>query len=491
MSPEKRRSSRSHALKVLLSLLLLSILQNSPCYSQSEPGTQIDETRYLLMQVFVPGVSNDAFPPQGTLEQFAQDIVSRIGATGDTRKKLGFCVGMVSFNQSDDEVRRLIDNSFTIARKNNVAVAFHVDDQMFWEKRSDLLNNKANIEWTDWNGTECRGRRLDWGPKPLRIAPQMCLNSLAIKKAVRERAHLIGIEIKDQIDKLKIEGRQELFAGVFAGSESQFGHDFASNRSTGFHALSNAGYDRKVTTAKSDAELSKILKEFIELWSTNLAGAGIPPEKIYCHLAFTDQCLDTSKSASFAQKIGFAVPSLLAFSKFYRPGFSTYPSETALAQITSEVKKGANPHWASAEGTNVVPNGVPGESCMESYLARLFNHGAIMVNIYSWGIGGEAYKNNFFRRATENEEAISAYRKFLKGAPLKEQESKSKQFSPGRLQAKMHKINTEIPLWVQRTHKPELVQGLMTRIDTLLKAAKFEDAEIAADELLKLVETEN
>ena len=29
---------------------------------------------------------------------------------------------------------------------------------------------------------------------------------------------------------------------------------------------------------------------------------------------------------------------------------------------------------------------------VETYLAKMFNHGATLVNIFSWGIGGEANK---------------------------------------------------------------------------------------------------
>ncbi len=489
MSPDKRNSCGLPALAgKLLAFLMLFTLNNGPCSSQGESGTRKDETRYLLFQMFVPNVSQAAFPPQGTVEQFAQDVVGRIGTTGDNHHKLGFCVGAISFNQSDDEVRRLIAHSFAIGRKNNVAVAFHIDDQMFWEKRTDLLNNKANIEWIDWVGTECRGRRLDWGPQPMKAPPQLCLNSSAVKKAVTERAHLIATEVKREIDRLRIEGRQELFAGIFAGWESQVGHDYTTNRCTGFHALTNAGLNSKMSSAQCDAELSKIVRDYIGLWSKNLAEAGIPRDKIYCHIACTDQCLDATPSASFAQKVGFAVPSV-AFSNWYRPGFSTYPSEHALAQIISEVKKSGGSRWASAEGTNVVPSGVPGETTMESYLAMLFNHGAVMVNIFSWGIGGEAQKNNFFRLATENEEALSAYRKFLSSAPLKEQPRPASQFSPERFQAKMRNIEAEAPAWVARTRRPDLLQSLMMKIDASIKAAHFQDADKAADEVLKLLKT--
>ncbi|MBC8087364.1 MAG: hypothetical protein H7Z40_08850 [Phycisphaerae bacterium] len=50
---------------------------------------------------------------------------------------------------------------------------------------------------------------------------------------------------------------------------------------------------------------------------------------------------------------------------------------------------------------------------METYLARHFNHGAALVTIFSWGIGGDALRDGAFRVVTQGPESISAYRKFL------------------------------------------------------------------------------
>ena len=74
-----------------------------------------------------------------------------------------------------------------------------------------------------------------------------------------------------------------------------------------------------------------------------------------------------------------------------------------------------------AEGTNSVlgPNG-PGRSPLswETYLARSFNHGAKLVNIFGGFQGPGAGE---FGRATESDQALTAYRKFLRGDPLVEE----------------------------------------------------------------------
>jgi hypothetical protein len=54
---------------------------------------------------------------------------------------------------------------------------------------------------------------------------------------------------------------------------------------------------------------------------------------------------------------------------------------------------------------------------MEDYLARMFKHGATLINVFAWDIGDS---DNIFRRAEEEAESISAYRKFLGGAYLEE-----------------------------------------------------------------------
>jgi hypothetical protein len=105
----------------------------------------------------------------------------------------------------------------------------------------------------------------------------------------------------------------------------------------------------------------------------------------------------------------------VAFAPDARPGFSTYPVAGVFDQIQSELAAHGNPWWASSEGTDVIPGQSPGSSgmSMETYLARCFNHGAALVNIFGWGIGGDSMAQNPYRAATEGADALAAYRKFL------------------------------------------------------------------------------
>lgn len=118
----------------------------------------------------------------------------------------------------------------------------------------------------------------------------------------------------------------------------------------------------------------------------------------------------------------------------------------------------------------------------------MFNHGASLVNIYSWGIGGEANKNMSFRVVTEGEEALRAYRKFLKGEPLIE--AKETLTLLERLPPKIHRIQKELPGWIQKSGDKEKVAeavALMQKMGELLRAKDFEEVEKTADAILRLM----
>jgi hypothetical protein len=226
----------------------------------------------------------------------------------------------------------------------------------------------------------------------------------------------------------------------------------------------------------------------MELWANSLHAGGAPREKIFCHIAFTDQGLRKADvKESYPEKVAFALPEV-AFSSAYRPGFSTYPEGRTFKEIYAVVEKHGSPGWISAEGTNVSPTSMPGEPTMETYLGRVFNHGGVLVNLFSWGIGGEAQrKTNFFRLATENPEALGAYAKFLRGEKLVE--SAATGFSSEAFQVKMRWIQAELPSWVQKSGKQAQVKPLTDKLMTLIKEKKWQDADKAADEVLTLMKT--
>ena len=478
-------------IKILLVCLLVCAFLGSVPADQ----TPAAETGYLTFQVQtgLPGYASQFHPPPGRfsltkaqMEEFVRDVVKAIGMTGDARHKLAFAVGPLCFDMTDDETRQFIHDAFAVARENDVAVAFHIDDSMSWGQRRDLLSNPDNLETADWKQIPNTGRRADWGRKPTRFPPQMCFNSPAIVAAVKDRAGLIGSAIQPELAALKAQGQEHLYAGVIAGWETQMGRDLDTDRQLGYRALSHRGFSESHPPQDADRERVQVVKEFMELWANSLRAAGTPREKIFCHIAFTSQGLRAADARdSYAGKVHFAPPEV-AFSSAYRPGFSTYPEGATFREIHAALAEHGSPGWISAEGVNVSPTGMPGEPTMASYLARMFNHGAVLVNVFSWGIGGEAMRNNFFRRATENSEALAAYGKFLRGEALVETVATG--FSSEAFQAKMHRIQTELSGWVQTSGQQAQAMALTQKIKAFLKDKQWPAADKAADELLALMQ---
>ena len=464
------------------------------------------ETRYLAFQIFTYGPNPKMarmgeganpvarFPDKATLRETIEDIKKRIGTTGGRQTRLAVVLGHISFDHEDADVTRFIALGFDLALETDVAVGFHIDDSMFWTRRKDLWRDPNNVEAMDWDGTPSTGRRLDWqtgpGSKPDFAPPQMCFNSKAILRAVDQRATLLGKAIQAGVGRLRQAKRPELFAGVIAGSETMIGQDFQTGKYLGYRALMNRGFSREHPPADMDREREDVVQEFIDRGAEGLAAAGVSPEKIYSHTAFFPRRafrLSGLPEAAYSQHNHFAPPRV-AFGKQHRPGFSTYPAPGRFEDIYAELARHRQAGWASCEGTNLQLGSGPGQSgmTMETYLAKMFDHGGTLVNIFSWGIGGEANRNMSFRVATEGEEALRAYRKFLRGERLVEGETEVTLLE--RLPAKIQRIQKEMPGWVQRGGDAAKAGAMMRELKAHLDGRDFEAAEKTADGMLRMIE---
>jgi len=266
------------------------------------------------------------------------------------------------------------------------------------------------------------------------------------------------------------------------------GQDFETGKYLGYRALLNLGFTREHPPVDMDLEREKVVQEFVELWAKGFADAGVSEQKIYSHIApFPRRAFNSEggKEGSYSQHNHFATTQV-AFGKYHQPGFSTYPVPFRFDDIYQELEKHQQVAWASSEGTNLQLGAGPGQSgmTMETYLAKMFNHGATLVNVYSWGIGGEANKNMSFRVVTEGEEALGAYRKLLKGEALVEGQITLTLME--RLPPKIHRIQEEFPAWMQKTFNAEGA-ALMQQMQEQFKARNFEELEKTADSILKLM----
>ena len=385
-----------------------------------------DEIRYLAFQVFegspdpaIPFDDELVYTPKGMVADMVHDIATTIGSTGGQKTRLAFILGPIAFDHTDTEVQKIIDDGFEIALSENVAVGFHIDDAMFWGKRTDLIGDTANVEWTDFDGTPASGLLLDWAHPPAR----MVFNAPAIRAEVTRRARdVIGSHIAVHVENLRSQGKEDLFAGVIAGWESHMGQDISTTDRVGFHALTNRGFGPGNPPSDVGAEVAAIVSEFIDLWAEGLSQGGIDDTRIYTHVGFLPRArfeeLPIPPTVTYEDVLDAAPSSQrpsVAFTAHARPGFSTYPVSGVFDQIQGELAKNGNPWWASAEGTNIIPGDPPENSGMnmENYLARSFNHGAALVTLFGWGIGGQSMPDNPFRIAAEGPESLDAYRKFL------------------------------------------------------------------------------
>jgi hypothetical protein len=485
--------------------LLMMLMFTSPGSERTARTEDTTLTRYLAFQVFTGALSPSVAiggsganplsppPPKSEIKQLVQSIVDNIGMTGDRHTKLAFIIGPLAFDHTDAQLRQMIQDAFEIALELDIAVGFHIDDSMFWARRSDLWRDPQNVEWLDWDGTPNTGRRIDWGPQPTKLAPQMCFNSPAIQAEVSRLAtQVIGEAVEAGIRKLDSQNRAELFAGVMVGWETQLAQDFDTNQSLGYCALSNRGFSADHLPQDMDAERERIVQAFIELWATGIAQAGIDTAKIYSHTAVNTAVTPHAAfeqanvpGMTYSQSNHFAPPAV-SFGAHYQPGFSTYPQYGLMEQLYDELQAHGNPAWASAEGSTLLPSMLESVVDTESYLAWMFNHGAALVNIFGWGVGIKA--ENPFWNAAENPDAIEAYRQFLGGEPLVEHMTDLDDSIGGSLPSKIHQIQADLPDWIQaHPDRQSEVEPLLHQLDEALKAGQLQNAQAIADAILTLI----
>jgi hypothetical protein len=370
--------------------------------SQTQNTKTSSGAQYLIFQIFTYPITPQELPAS-QLDSIVQTIVNTVGSTGAKGRKLGFAVGPMCFDMTDSQLTELIDNSFTVAEKYNVAVMFHIDDSMFWESRQDLWSQHQNVEWVSWSGAEGGLRTLPWYSGPA-LGPQMCYNSPGIESAISTLVgQVVGSEIQKNVAQLETQGKSDLFAGIITGWETQLPDVTPPD---GYCALTNLGYSATNPPADIDTALVGVVHDFLQFWDQQFVAAGIDPNKLYTHIATVPPGTDDNHA-----------PLSVGFNSDCHAGFTAYGSEGAsFPQIYQAlVAEGAQP-WGVSEGSNIYPpnaqptgSGLP-DLPMAQYLAGAYNHGATYVNLFGWQATGTPFYN-----VLVDPSAIKTYRKFLKG----------------------------------------------------------------------------
>jgi hypothetical protein len=366
----------------------------------SPAWTNTPAPKYLLFHIFNGAVEADgvfkqtASAPQ--LMSLAQQISTMFRPAGQVAsRQLGFDWGPISPDMGGQQASLSIQQAFAVALATNTAVAIHLDDRMFWKSAtlpdgSLLLAKPGTTEWTNWNGDPAPPLLLPWEPNT-NLAPQMCYENATVQAWTQYWVFgTIGPAIMAGYRRLLKAGKPQLFAGVFAGWES--------NLDYGYCSLSFLGYGASNPPTDFAAAQATVIQRHASLWAQYLRQAGIPANLIYTHLALNQ------------------VPSWVALNPYSNSGWTNYVNSPGFTGVYDAV--GQTP-WAQAEGSNVVlasnctDDACPSPYPWESYLAASYNHGALVVNIYGAFEGAAGA----FTSAV-GAQAIAAYRKFLTGQTL-------------------------------------------------------------------------
>jgi hypothetical protein len=326
--------------------------------------------------------------------------------------------------------------------------------------------------------------------------------------------------IKAQIDDLKRDGLEHLFAGITVGSEPSLdnyeGID-ASNMELakfmeknkarkvrlGYNALRNAGYSQANPPKDIKRALAEVNQEFIARWAKHLVDAGIPSSRLYTHVAANSGYVG-SPVLEFTN-----APIWIAFNDYSRPGWTTYPDgpfEKSFDLLYQELKKHGNPAWG---GTEANPQGL-GDTRVptDEYLRRHFDHGAKLMVMNTRSSGRELTEK--LNQGVWSKESVAQYRIFLGGtrtappprgreseAPAQEGRASGRtsgDFDEQRIRNKVQKVGSTLQEWHSKRIDPTKIAKLakfMEEIDTLLKAQKPLQAEAKADEAIQFINTAN
>ena len=404
-------------------------------------------TQYLIFQDFTGASAGSAVFQQTTdqatmkadLSTYVDNIRAKVqpdSVPAVADRRYGFSFGPLALDLDDQVVSDTIATAFDVAIEKKIPVAFHMDITHFWRAAknadgtflSDSRGADDNREWKDWTGTIADKDPWDGEPN---ILPSMCFECAQVQALVdRVAGTVVAPALKAGIDRLIAAGDPDLFAGFIVGWEA------GSLNCLGYHALTAKGYTSATSLADLNKAQQQILHDYLLRWTKLLADGGVPKAKIYTHTTNTTQWqldnlpLYTGKQQQLGaqgfsdwllEQLGNGPDSFWdAFNDDANAGYSIYVTsadEGIFEAIWAEAAKHGG-SWAESEGTNgnVTPfTGFPGFT-WETYLARIFNHGGTLANLFGAFLDG----NPSGPTVTESAEAIAAYQKFLSGQTLEE-----------------------------------------------------------------------
>ena len=428
----------------------------------------------------------------------AGELAERVGMKGDGKTRfLGFGLPNATY-ELEKQLPGRIRSAFAAAREHDMAVMLHFDFHLAWKNRPDLWNwfdqdkpgydsnNKYNVEWHGWDGPPNKVRYLNHGVLE-RLPPNMCFTSKRMRAEItRIVSKVIGPVLREEIAKLKAEGKEALFAGVLVGLEPSIDDYSKSNPEQtkmmkedgvpagplGYRALLDRGFSADNPPDDFRKALAKIIQETIAFWCEQFVDAGIPAEKLYPHVAAP------------APIEVMNAPIWTAFNKYSRPGWTTYAVGVlgeSFKPIYAELEQHGSPAWAGVEANAGMPGSVVD---WETYLAWHYNHGCVLVGV-NMGATGKDLPKRLWDDAF-GKEAIAAYRKFLTGQPLVEK-AISMDRPELRIQMKMKRVRNGIQRWHSSGKDPSAIGKLMEGAQPLTNSGKLDELEKLVDQALEML----
>jgi hypothetical protein len=380
-----------------------------------------------------------------------------------------------------------------------MAVMLHFDLHLSWKNRPDLWNwfdpgkpgydpdNKDNVEWHRWGGPPNRVSYLNHGVLERR-PPSMCLTSKRTRAEVtRIVTKVIAPALREEVARLRAEGKEALFAGVLVGLEpsiddysrpdpelaTMMKEDGVPSTPLGYRALLDRGFSADRPPADFRRALATVVQETVAFWCEQFVVAGVPAEKLYPHVA----------APAPAEVMN--APIWTAFNKYSRPGWTTYAVGVlgeGFKPIYDELAEHGNPPWAGVEANAGIPGSVVS---WETYLGWHYNHGCVLMAVNTGATGEELPRR--LRDSAFGREAIVAYHKFLRGQPLVEERGSPMDHPEIRIQAKMKRVRAGIERWHKSGKDPRAVGKLMEGAQPLAKSGKLGELEKLVDQALEML----
>jgi len=341
-------------------------------------------------------------------ESEVQNIVAKFGGQSNKRVAVGLGVIISVLNASTPNVVARINGQLALASKYNLPISVKLDAEIWWEYRPDLWNwwdpskpgfnvdNKDNVEWTDWNNDSAvKLGWLNWGSQ-IRMVPSPNLMSPKYKEAWKAAITPCVDAIKTWYEGLPAD-KKYLFGNIVVGWESSIGvsnhfypngngylnQPVANDPITGFNiailpsrGLQTLGYAAVKTAGiassgiLTEAMQTEVVRRHLEELSKSVNDLGIPRENIFTHCGgwVNGETIYTA-----------------AINKYSCPGWSYYnyasdPTNDITAM--NALAKSDAPYWGAVEWL------LQGNKTLDEWVSALSkslaNKSRVVV-IYNWG----------------------------------------------------------------------------------------------------------